>query len=118
MRRIDKAFSVFKGKARCEIIPNYCPYNVDPRLPDVDGNTYREETECREQGCRGISCEECWDVELETCMKNIEIQIDFGRGKIHSATISVDENAIKEDIDKFVNDTFANSGVKYSWHDK
>lgn len=64
MRRIDKAFSVFKGKARCEIIPNYCPYNVDPRLPDVDGNTYREETECREQGCRGISCEDCWDTEL------------------------------------------------------
>ena len=64
MRRIDKAFKVLKDKARCEIIPNYCPYNIDHSLPDVDGDTYREETSCREQGCRGISCEECWDTKL------------------------------------------------------
>ena len=65
MRRIDAAFKKFEGMARCEIIPNCCPCQIDPSLPDVDGNTYVTSDHEDRQGCRGITCEECWDAELE-----------------------------------------------------
>lgn len=63
MRRIDKAFSVFPGMARCEIIPNCCPFQIDPNLPDVDGNTFKTSDTLNGPGCRGISCEECWNTQ-------------------------------------------------------
>lgn len=63
MRRIDKAFKTFKGMTRCEIVPSCCPYQIDPSLPDLDVNTYKTSDTLNGPGCRGITCEECWDVE-------------------------------------------------------
>ena len=63
VRRIDKAFEVFKGKAKCEIVPNCCPYQIDKSLPDVDGNTFKTSDSLNGPGCRGITCDECWEAE-------------------------------------------------------
>lgn len=64
-RRIDKAFSKFKGEARCEIVPNRCPAEVNDSWPDLDVNTYKSSDNLDYHGCRGITCEECWDCEIE-----------------------------------------------------
>lgn len=64
MRRIDKAFEKFPGQARCEIIPTCCPYQIDHALPDYDVDTFISSDSCNGPGCRGITCEECWDTEL------------------------------------------------------
>ena len=64
MKRIDKAFSCFKGEARCQIIENHCPYEMDNSLDDYDINTFQFSDTHIEKGCRGITCAECWDKEL------------------------------------------------------
>lgn len=66
MRRIDKAFEKFTGMARCQIVPTYCPYNVDNSWEDADLDTYQfSDNGCNnERGCRGITCDECWDKEV------------------------------------------------------
>jgi hypothetical protein len=64
LRRIDKAFEKFIGMARCQIVPTYCPCDVDTSWDDVDLDTYRLSGNGHynnESGCRGITCEECWD---------------------------------------------------------
>ena len=71
MRRIDKAFEVFNGRARCEIVPNCCPYQIDQSLPDVDGDTFKTSDSLNGPGCRGITCEECWDQKINE-VKNEE----------------------------------------------
>jgi hypothetical protein len=64
-RRIDKAFDILKGMAKCEIIPNYCPYQINASLPDIDTDTYKTSDSINGPGCRGINCEECWNTELK-----------------------------------------------------
>ena len=64
MRRIDKAFQCFKGQYRSEIIDDYCPYEMDDSLDDFDINTYTFSDSSTGHGCRGITCEECWDKEI------------------------------------------------------
>ena len=63
-RRIDEAFKSFKGECRSYIIDNYCPHDIDKNLEDIDIDTYQFSDDNIEKGCRGITCEECWDKEL------------------------------------------------------
>ena len=65
MRRIEKAFEVVENLMRCEIIDNFCPDLIDPSLPNFDINTFKHSDDPDGPGCRGITCEECWDMELE-----------------------------------------------------
>lgn len=62
MRYIDEGFSKL-NKCRSEIVENYCPSDVEQELPDLDINTYKFEDGDTQKGCRGITCEECWDKE-------------------------------------------------------
>lgn len=64
MKTIERGFTFFKDKARCEIVDNYCPYEMDNMLDDMDLDTYEFVDENTERGCRGITCEQCWDKEL------------------------------------------------------
>ena len=59
--RIDKALEIMKDKTREEILEKYCPHDTILRLPNMDGNTW----DASVPGCRGISCEECWNVDVE-----------------------------------------------------
>lgn len=63
MKRIDKAKSFF-NEARCEITYNRCPHDMDETLEDYDINTFQFSDLNVEVGCRGITCEECWEKEL------------------------------------------------------
>ncbi|MBQ8044019.1 MAG: hypothetical protein IJ272_07745 [Clostridia bacterium] len=68
MRRIDKAFRCFPGKLKCQIVAEYCPCEMDSKLEGMDINTYRFSDEAgaqdTEPGCRGITCEDCWEKEI------------------------------------------------------
>lgn len=67
MKRIDLGFKVFRGLARCEITYDHCPYEADKSLPDYDMGTFKfTERKGDDRGCRGILCDECWDIELES----------------------------------------------------
>lgn len=66
-RRITQALQRFKGECKSYIIDNYCPYDMDKNLEDLDPSTFSYSNEvyvAHERGCRGITCEECWDKEL------------------------------------------------------
>ena len=66
-RRITKALQRFKGECKSYIIDNYCPYDMDNNLEDLDPSTFVYSNEvyvAHERGCRGITCEDCWDKEL------------------------------------------------------
>jgi len=65
MKRIDKAFKLLRGKGRDEIITNYCPCILIKSLPDFDIDSYKFEDSCIERGCRGLTCDACWDKEIE-----------------------------------------------------
>ena len=62
MKRIDVGFKLFKHLCREEIIDEHCPYEIDSILPDQDIDTYKFLDGCIERGCRGITCEECWEI--------------------------------------------------------
>jgi len=68
MRRIDKAFSHFPDKLKCQIVTEHCPYEMDNNLDNMDINTYHFSDEAGaedpDSGCRGITCEECWEKEI------------------------------------------------------
>lgn len=65
MTRIEKALAFFKGVSRCQIIEEYCPFEMDGSLEDYDANTYCFFDDNTEKGCRGITCEECWNKVIE-----------------------------------------------------
>ena len=64
MTRLEKAFTVFKGEMRSEIVDDRCPHEMDESLEDFDIDTYRFPDDNVERGCRGITCEKCWDKPL------------------------------------------------------
>ena len=68
MKRIDKAFKSFPNKSKCQIVVEHCPYEMDATMEDMDIDTYcfsgQADSGNEEPGCRGITCEECWEKEI------------------------------------------------------
>jgi len=59
---IQKALNSGLVNCRQQLIDECCPYDVDRTMPDVDFNTYKtKESKKQERGCRGMTCEECWE---------------------------------------------------------
>ena len=44
---------------------NYCPYFLDCGKDDMDNDTVKEVYGEMTIGCRGITCEECWNKEYK-----------------------------------------------------
>ena len=71
MTIIDKALNSKDnrlGNSRYEIIDNYCPHDFDEKLSRMDHNTYEFKEDLDgylEGGCRGITCDECWNKEID-----------------------------------------------------
>lgn len=61
MTRIEMGFKFFKDLIRAEITADHCPHEIDENLPDMDIRTYKLDADVCDKGCRGITCDECWD---------------------------------------------------------
>ena len=62
MSIIQEALNKGIADFRTALIEEHCPYEVNKNLPDFDINTYKvKEFEWQERGCRGITCEDCWE---------------------------------------------------------
>ena len=67
MTRLEKAIEISNDTHKQVIIDNHCPSDIDPKLPGYVSNTYifgfrKSRFLCI---CSGITCEECWNKELE-----------------------------------------------------
>ena len=60
--RLDVAIDQ-TGSGRTKIVSELCPNDINPKWPIYDANTYRLDSKIK--GCRGIECEECWEVEAD-----------------------------------------------------
>ena len=58
----------FPNKSKCQIVVEHCPYEMDATMEDMDIDTYcfsgQADSGNEEPGCRGITCEECWEKEI------------------------------------------------------
>jgi len=66
MKRIEKLKEQFSYFSESHLIETLCPYDIDKELENCDKETLRlkHEPPAFKSGCRGITCEECWDKEL------------------------------------------------------
>ena len=65
MTRLEKAVEVLKEHQTERIVRQLCPECIDKELPYCDKNTFTRYTNYTEgTGCRGITCEQCWNKEL------------------------------------------------------
>lgn len=67
MKRIEKALEI-KGRfssSAIMIIQNNCPDDMYEDLEGMDCSTAKFGSSIDECGCRGITCEECWNKELD-----------------------------------------------------
>lgn len=67
MKMIEKGLGVFKESTRSEIIENHCPKDMNKNLEDMDAYTFTfsDVVTGTERGCRGVTCEECWNKEIK-----------------------------------------------------
>ena len=108
MKRIDVGFKLFKHLCRAEIIDEHCPYEIDSILPDQDIDTYRFLDGCTERGCRGITCEECWGIEvmgykMQSLDLKIPIQVrtgDYRRQWTDAKIVHVSMEDVGQDEDE------------------
>ena len=74
--RIDAAMDsqMFPQELRSTISSEYCPYEMDSSLENIDMDTYRfsEYNGDDRVGCRGITCDECWAKEYHPATKEGE----------------------------------------------
>jgi hypothetical protein len=62
MTLLEKAFEIEKGQIeKNQIVETNCPYDYNLGL-DLDSD-YAYNKDLKITGCRGISCEECWNKE-------------------------------------------------------
>ena len=65
MKRIERAIERENKKLKDRIIIGSCPCYIDNELPDLDDEIKMFNSDGNIIGCRGITCEECWNQEIE-----------------------------------------------------
>ena len=52
-------------EVKLEILKHDCPFDHKENDVDVDKKTLLKDDEGHPTGCRGITCEECWNTKVE-----------------------------------------------------
>lgn len=121
MKRIDKAYELFPDGVdlgdgvvipKEEYVYEFCPYNLG--VDDTDSAYYDNgnEKDIQDKGCRGITCEECWNKEVEETVSDIDslCEVRYYDSTCNTLIITNDKRegdflffTIKEDADDMGN---------------